>query len=754
MRLLLKSSLFTLSFLFIFINIFGQTTFDAGERLANIRIKGVSIEPPVAPLQETGTIIKEEARVLFLKKAQEAIRIIKSNNYKKQQHRFYLQLWNGDSVSLINYLKNVETALQSGNIANFAGFGSVAFNSIFNKHLSDTATVFRWLPLDTLEGVLIKKDVFKNFITDYYNEILPSITSEYVNKEDIIEASYYLLEQTDNINKLMNVYRDSLQNFSKTLYNSLRDYHANLTLASSPYKQSMTLLRNDWFKQWFWLTGGEIRINPIDFGIDTIISQQVLDLSEINISKQNLDDIFLEQRLDLLDNYFMASKPNIATVEKWVNKVNLPIDKLYFQFSAIDKIKFANNEKELKRNITVDKTKTLVIHNISSDRKAGLREDRKPIPNISAFQEDLNQVISNLGELAIAYRLVKETSWLMVSNFLAPLVKYDKSIISPRPVNENKGIENNLTDIINITVDSYDTFTVSGSKSDDFLLVIQTILKKDNLLVIPIFQNVFGTNDKTFSDVAYTPYKGEFEIQLASYLALIIQDAANQILKDSFMVAGMIHIYNKASSPLLQPIKFFQDKLPRYYSYTLHTTPIDSTVESTVQPYTVLSKTSTDSIFIGKFSYKIGRTKRFTLSAGLAYTLNSYDQSVAKAENGTVSITNSSQQFRFVVGLNFYLGKRGLYSLNNGLGKLCERWYGFFGVGIPKSIENLYIGLGRDLWPGLKVTAGAHIAKHNKYLIQNNQIVEERLRYRPAGPFISLAIDPTSVVNLLNVFKK
>jgi hypothetical protein len=137
----------------------------------------------------------------------------------------------------------------------------------------------------------------------------------------------------------------------------------------------------------------------------------------------------------------------------------------------------------------------------------------------------------------------------------------------------------------------------------------------------------------------------------------------------------------------------------------------------------------------------------------VAYTLNSYDESVAKAENGTISITNNNQLFRFVVGLNIYFGK-GLYSLDNTLGHWCDRWYAFAGVGIPKPIENLYFGIGRDIYVGLKLTAGVHVAKHNKYLIQNNQVVEETLRYQAAGPFVSATIDPTTLISFLNVFTK
>jgi hypothetical protein len=38
-------------------------------------------------------------------------------------------------------------------------------------------------------------------------------------------------------------------------------------------------------------------------------------------------------------------------------------------------------------------------------------------------------------------------------------------------------------------------------------------------------------------------------------------------------------------------------------------------------------------------------------------------------------------------------------------------------------------------------------------LIQNNSIIEESVRYQFGGPFIAIQIDPTSLIQVLNVFK-
>src|SRR5690606_5595099 len=136
------------------------------------------------------------------------------------------------------------------------------------------------------------------------------------------------------------------------------------------------------------------------------------------------------------------------------------------------------------------------------------------------------------------------------------------------------------------------------------------------------------------------------------------------------------------------------------------------------------------------FSYNVGKGHRFSLGGGIAYTFIPYSQSVASENNGSIAITNNVRQYQLVVSLHTYLGKKGLFNQDNSFwGKNKERLFAFVGVGIPRPLENVYLGLGKDLWPGLKLTVGLHLARHNYYKIQNDEIIEEKLNYKLAGPF-------------------
>lgn len=729
-----------------------QTSFDTSGKLEKINWTSSGIDPAATPLPEIGMELKQQVRDLLLRKTQEAIRVIRANNYKRSLHKFYLQVWNqpGDSANLLGRLLEVETALQSGSLTAYGGVNRT-FSEVFNRYVSDTAQVFRWRPTGTRSGVLLRNDVFQSFVADYYNASLPSLAGAYARREDIVEASYYLLEQNARIRGFLGAYRSSISHYRKSLFDSLVEYHAALVAPATPLAKARQLLRSDWIAKWFWFTGGEIRINPIDFRSDTLVRKVVSDLSKM--SGDLLADLPVERRLDTLEDLFRASNPSDAVVGRWINKVALPDQDDFFQFSATGDIKYPNDARKLRESVHADDSKVLVIHNIPADRKANLRQDRKAIPDRSAFQEGLDGAVAGLGQLALAYKQVVAAPWSLVADFLLPRPNYRNGTITAQTISMGHGINDDPEPIIVIRIQSEDSIELSGKSSSSFFDALSHVLSGPGPIKQAVFTKIFsGVASATFADANDPAFRVRLKAMLGHYYEEIMQQAAAQVQEDSLLVAGMLRIYNTATEPLQKAIRLREDQSIRYYSATLETAPSDTTVELQVRPYT-LSKANTDTAFLTSFSYRIGKPRRFTLGAGIAYTLNAYDQSVAKAENGTIGITNNNQLFRFMVGMQVYFGK-GLYNFDKGLGQPLERWFGFVGIGIPKPLENVYLGVGRDLYPGLKLAVGVHVARQNKYLIENNQIVEERLRYQAAGPFVSVMIDPGSFISLLNVFKK
>lgn len=746
----------------------GQTTtFDNLGRLKTIAVKPSGIDMPTNIMTAVGDRYKEEIRGLLLEKVREAIRILKSSNYKKPLHNLYTRLWS-DHAQVVRDYETIAQILETGKYVTPSG-NTKLFQEIFNKHLSDKAQLFKWENINSFEGVLLQKDALLSFLTDYYNETLAEIAPAYLKKEDIIEASYYLLNSHSLVSSIFRNYRSSPTFFRKTFYDSLISFHQDLIDANSIYNKTRQLFALDWFKKWFWVRGGEIRINPLDFSVDTILQKKGIDLLKTTTIVNYEEQMLLEKRLDTIDYYFRSSKPQIAKTNQWINKISLPQSPTYFQFSASGKADFKNDQTQLKKNLYVNEFKQLVIHNIPADRVAGVREDRKAIANRSEFEAGLDGVVTQLSQLAKAYKDLVATPWEAVSSFFVPLRKLDASSISVKSTSgggnkiQNEAyVKPMVKASYTITLTTYKTITITGDADQDFIKNLNDTLESDGLLISDSeftdrIKNAFDVTGISFEELKNSGSKQALLIKVLNeylnYLIIQMKQALENASKDSSSIADLIQLYNTASTPLRTNILEDQNNSSSYYSTVLQTSLIDSTVENIVRPYTILAKTKTDTVYLDKFSYKIGQTKRFTLSAGLAYTLVGYNQSTATAENGTVTITNNNQLYRFIIGLNVYLGK-GLYSLDNKLGPLFSRWYFFAGVGLPKALDNIYTGLGRDLYPGLKVTAGYHFARHNSYLIQNNQIVEERLRYKAAGPFVAVTIDPSSLINVLNIFKK
>ena len=186
-----------------------------------------------------------------------------------------------------------------------------------------------------------------------------------------------------------------------------------------------------------------------------------------------------------------------------------------------------------------------------------------------------------------------------------------------------------------------------------------------------------------------------------------------------------------------------------YHSKALSTEPYDSPVKNELQ---LVSFKGKDSVKIGqKFAYKVGKNYRFQLSAGIAYTFKDYIQSKAEEKDGKIAITSTAQNYRLIVGVHIHFGKGLFLQDNRFLGRFSERSSFYIGVGVPKPLENVYTGLGYDLVPGLKITAGVHIYRNDKYTIQNNSIIEQRMQYKCAGPFAAIEIDPSSLLKALNI---
>jgi hypothetical protein len=719
---------------------------------------------PEANLQDlkiSDSLQKKNARDLLLQKVEEASRIIKSNYYKKSLHRFYLYLWNGDSSSLVKYLNFIETSLKSGNYQSSSEPLFSNFIKAFNSSLSnDKITTFYTVSKNNGQELqLWKTNSFNNFLIDYYNATLSNIDKNKIriSKEEIIESSYLLInekKQFDEKSKLYFKRYESLSEFNKNFYDSLFELHEKFITSKSTYNNVIAMLREPLFKEWFWLRGGEIRFNPFDGTTESIVKKN----DKWNITNDKfIDSIFknpyapiLEERLDSLEIKQVNNDSILFLTDKLLNKVIVPGKSKFYNISSITEVKYNVDKKSLEGNLRTGQTKTIALHNLLSNLKAGLVEKEKAFSDKSPFQEGLDTVVGTLGELAALY--AKFTPFGTILNFIQPRLLDNNSVISFENLAKNANaafLKNNKNISNKVSLEKINLFDYDYTQKNKGLSFNHELRQKlidNNLFDSSIFKLIFKSEVTIASAI---DKKDDYEILMKSYLTLLTNNVINKLILDSFCLASVIDIYNKSTIPKYPIIKI-SDTDYVYSTKILETTPSKKAIEKEIGVFTVKG---TDTSFVSKFSYNVSQYYRVKLSAGIAYTLTPFNQSVAKQDANGITITNNIELYRLILGVHYYLGK-GLYNQSAKFwGKNTERTSLFLGVGIPDPLGNIYLGISRDLLPGLKLTAGGHIVKNNKYLIQNNSIIEESVRYQFGGPFIAIQIDPTSLIQVLNVFK-
>ena len=438
----------------------------------------------------------------------------------------------------------------------------------------------------------------------------------------------------------------------------------------------------------------------------------------------------------------------------------------FASFSALPEIKFQFEDTILTSPIHTWEKKTIVLHNIPSGvARADLLETDKPIADKSGFQQDLDMVISQLGQLAV---LVSQyapiaTGFNLAGLSSAPIniidyVEMEKAPYSTSEVGEEFKKSKTIP-CSKLTLDLGAILIKYCDKSFTIKKKLIDALIENNAFDSAIFKNNFSNlNDKdsTLEFLRTNKPKGvelreKYKQQLDSYLQDIFKEQGRLLQGDSVLLNGFLDIYQHSTLPETKPLDRNEPSGPVYYSKILTTKPSEDAIEKNVAIYTL----SKDTLVIDKFKYKVGKSYRFSLGAGIGYTLNNYDQSIATQSNGSISVTNNTQLYQVILGMHVYLGK-GLYMQDNGFFRHFwrERLAAFVGVGLPNPLENIYLGLSADAVPGLKINAGLHITRNNRYTIQNDRITEESLRYKIGGPYVGITIDPNSLLNLFYVFKK
>lgn len=759
--------------LFLLLNLKAQSNdsivkFNAKGHLVQIKLnKGINVKDLKFDFDNLKDIDKEnkiKARSVLLEKVKEARRIIVSTRYKQAAHLFYMRLWDNDSIHILSYLDHISETLHDGKISKKPSDQEKNFNDVFNKYLSDDIISSFYIKVNETTNSIefYQRDLLNSFLIDFINLIFISAgntTKTSLHKEKYVESTYGLLEQKkefDNQYKIVFERYKNMNQFDSTFYDSIIQLHNLFESHNSEFSKAIKLLKDNMFIDFFWLNGGNIRFNPFDITTEKLIRLK----PDYNLlAKPYSDSIFnfplspiLETRYDSIASLLSYNDTSAYKTDQLLNSVLFSNDSsFYFNLSNQTEIKFSNESKTLDDSLRVGQKKHILLHNIPFSKTPGISEQEKFYDDKSPFQIGFDTVVAQFGELGKLY--IKFTSFAPILDFIgkqnltAPNHKIQFNKIS-NGVNLDSSIDNTKS-IPPVKSLKLKPFTFSYSKdSDNFNDVLILALKSRSVFDKTIFDQIFHEKI-TFGNV-HNKLK-VYEKLINEYFSRITNQAINQLRLDSFYLASVIDIYNKSTAPQFAVNKII-DTNALYFTKLLETKPSKKAITKDI---TVFSFNKKDTSVIQKFTYDVHQYYRVKFSAGIAYTVTPFNQSVATESNGSISVVNDIRLYRFLVGVHYYFLGKGLFNQSNKfLNPLCERLSLYLGVGIPDPLGNVYFGISGDLLPGLKLTTGAHIVKNNKYLIQNNRIIEETLRYQFGGPFIALQIDPASLINVLNIFKK
>lgn len=215
----------------------------------------------------------------------------------------------------------------------------------------------------------------------------------------------------------------------------------------------------------------------------------------------------------------------------------------------------------------------------------------------------------------------------------------------------------------------------------------------------------------------------------------------------------------RSSPPLIdKPIPVKSDRDPLYFT---HRHSLTDSIATYLDTYTIRLAESRLADSLGQFSktssfIKVGKFHHFALAAGIAYSPNAGSITFIDTTGGGFKINRDEDRARLVAGLRIY--PFGIYNLKNPESLFRERrWLHrtsiLIGTGIPKPLQNFYLGAGIDFFPGLTFSGGLHLQQQNQYEVVNGQIISRNIFYQSRG-FYSLTIDPTLFVSAItSIFK-
>ncbi len=167
--------------------------------------------------------------------------------------------------------------------------------------------------------------------------------------------------------------------------------------------------------------------------------------------------------------------------------------------------------------------------------------------------------------------------------------------------------------------------------------------------------------------------------------------------------------------------------------------------------YALITKGSKDEkeTTVATGSYDLWKLQRFQLFGGMALSLSDVQRTTVIESNGTIDIKRENERLGFLVGFKYHPWGA---EIDDDRFLFHQRRVSLLAaVGLPAPLNDLYAGVGYDVYPGVQVGALLHWYKNEVASIQNNKVVERRNVYSAPVPAVMLTIDSSLFTNLLKL---
>ena len=757
-------------------NCYSQAEFNHDGMLIGLKAPDNIITRDDKGLREMNDTGREHVRKLLLQKVDDAIDAIHEG--PTTSRKFYEMVFGNELRNVSNELQTLKDLLSNEDVASFdvaykrASLNGIAEAATTIKDIIYHTETYQLPPGKDNKASFTQTELLNLFLIRHYNNTLIDFKSMNLTIDRLREIDDLLIRNKHRTDSMVHLFRATRSDTERLkLYCDIKKYEEE---SDTELAATMKLLKdNAWFKKWFWIRGGEMKLNPLDFtAAEFINANPEYDVTKANIFNQYIDSLLgryirrdstqriaefknilgqrgtgkevfsFKDRIDALQSKNEVTKSKLQAVTTTLNTVELPKSGAYYMLSADPDIEFENDAMILTTPLHTWEKKTVVVFNVPAGTKTGLLQANTTIADRSALQQGLDSIAAQAGAVAnLVSQLTPVGALIQQINGLPHTSKV--TVTEPQALHNTRSTQLKDNSVL-IEIKSLDiTGRIHPGDNVEAMLKLKQGLEKKCAYDETLF-------NKYLAHLKYNS-KESLDESVDNYMSAVDELVANSLLADSVRSAFLVNIFVNSSMPTNTKLEAKKVEGSKFQTKILRTDESDDPIKKKVSVYTLKG----DTTVLKTFHYKIGKNYRFQLGAGLAYTFQNYYQSTANVNKGQVTISNSIQQFRFVAGLNTFVGPNGLFLQDNKFwGNWKERLSIFTGVGIPEPLKNIYIGPSYDLWPGLRVTTGVHIVEANKYEITNNIITQNRLQYKPAGIFVALVLDPSSVVSTITNFKK